>query len=79
LHGLGAMRGFALVKGPDAKPATEEAGKLTAYCHQNGLVLLVTGIYGNVVRCLAPFVIADEQLDKGFAILEAGLAEIHKS
>jgi len=79
LHGLGAMRGFALVKGPDAKPATEEAGKLTAYCHQNGLVLLVTGIYGNVVRCLAPFVITDEQLDKGFAILEAGLAEIHKS
>jgi len=78
LHGLGAMRGFALVKGPDKKPATEEAGKLTAYCHQNGLVLLVTGIYGNVVRCLAPFVITDAQLDKGFAILEAGLEQIHE-
>ena len=77
LQGLGAMRGFSLVKGPDNKPATEEAGKLTAYCHQNGLVLLVTGIYGNVVRCLAPFVITDEQLDKGFAILEAGLEQIH--
>ena len=79
LRGIGAMRGFELVKGPDKKPATEEAGKLTAYCHQNGLVLLVTGVYGHVVRCLAPFVITEEQLDKGFAILEAGLAEIHKA
>lgn len=77
LKGLGAMRGFELVKGPDKAPATEEAGKLAAYCHQNGLVLLVTGIYGNVVRCLAPFVITDEQLEKGFSILESGLESIH--
>jgi 4-aminobutyrate aminotransferase-like enzyme len=28
------------------------------------------------VRVLAPFVITDEQLEKGLAILEAGLKEI---
>jgi 4-aminobutyrate aminotransferase/(S)-3-amino-2-methylpropionate transaminase len=77
LRGLGAMRGFELVKGSDKMPATDEAMKLAAYCNQNGLVLLVTGIYGNIVRCLAPFVITDEQLEKGFSILEAGLEKIH--
>jgi 4-aminobutyrate aminotransferase / (S)-3-amino-2-methylpropionate transaminase / 5-aminovalerate transaminase len=79
LRGLGAMRGFELVKGPDNTPATEEATKLAAYCHQNGLVLLVTGIYGNIVRCLAPFVITDDQLEKGFSILEDGLINMHEA
>jgi len=78
LRGLGAMRGFELVKGSDKSPAADEAMKLAAYCNQNGLVLLVTGIYGNIVRCLAPFVITDDQLEKGLGILEAGLDEIHK-
>jgi len=78
LRGLGAMRGFELVKGSDKSPAADEAMKLAAYCSQNGLVLLVTGIYGNIVRCLAPFVITDDQLERGLAIMEAGLSEIHK-
>ncbi len=78
LRGLGAMRGFELVKGSDKSPAADEAMKLAAYCSQNGLVLLVAGIYGNIVRCLAPFVITDDQLEKGLAIMEAGLGEIHK-
>jgi len=77
LRGLGAMRGFELVTGPAKTPAADGAMKLAAYCHENGLVLLVTGIYGNIVRCLAPFVITDEQLEKGFSILEAGLEKIH--
>ena len=78
LRGIGAMRGFELVKGPDKAPANAEAMKLAAYCGENGLVLLVTGIYGNIVRCLAPFVITDDQLEKGLAIMEAGLEEIHR-
>lgn len=78
LRGLGAMRGFELVKGSDKSPAADEAMKLAAYCNQNGLVLLVTGIYGNIVRCLAPFVITDDQLEKGLTTMEAGLYEIHQ-
>jgi 4-aminobutyrate aminotransferase/(S)-3-amino-2-methylpropionate transaminase len=77
LRGLGAMRGFELVKGPDGTPATDAAQQLAVHCHENGVVLLVTGIYGHVVRCLAPFVITDEQLEKGFSIIEAGLEKIH--
>ncbi|MBW1979787.1 MAG: 4-aminobutyrate--2-oxoglutarate transaminase [Deltaproteobacteria bacterium] len=78
IRGLGAMLGFELVKGPNRDPATDEARELVSYCNENGLVLLVCGIYGNVVRCLAPFVITDQQLEKGFSILEAGLEHIHQ-
>ena len=47
-------------------------------CLEKGLLILVCGSYGNVVRVLAPFVITDEQLEKGLSIMEAGLKEISK-
>ncbi len=78
VRGLGAMLGFELVTGSDGTPATDDAKRLIAYCEQNGLILLVCGIYGNIVRCLAPLVITDEQLETGLAILESGLEQIHQ-
>jgi len=78
IRGLGAMLGFELLKGPHKVPAPDEAKQLVTYCNENGLVLLVCGIYGNVIRCLAPFVITDDQLEKGFSIVEAGLDAIHQ-
>ncbi len=76
IRGLGAMLGLEFVKGPDKEPAADEAKQLAAYCLDKGLLILVCGSYGNVVRVLAPFVITDEQLEKGLAILEDGLKEI---
>ncbi|MBW2438962.1 MAG: 4-aminobutyrate--2-oxoglutarate transaminase [Deltaproteobacteria bacterium] len=76
IRGLGAMLGLEFVKGPDKEPAADEAKQLAAYCLDKGLLILVCGSYGNVVRVLAPFVITDEQLEKGLAVLEAGLKEI---
>ncbi len=76
IRGLGAMLGLEFVKGPDKEPAADEAKQLAAYCLDKGLLILVCGSYGNVVRVLAPFVITDEQLEKCLAILEAGLKEI---
>jgi 4-aminobutyrate aminotransferase/(S)-3-amino-2-methylpropionate transaminase len=78
IRGLGAMLGIELVKGPDKTPAAEETGKLVKYCNDNGLVALGCGTYGNIVRVLAPFVITDEQLEKGLSIMEEGLAAISK-
>jgi 4-aminobutyrate aminotransferase/(S)-3-amino-2-methylpropionate transaminase len=78
VRGLGAMLGLALVKGEQGEPAADEAKKLAAFCLERGLIILVCGTYSNVVRVLAPFVITDEQLEKGLSILEAGLAEISK-
>ena len=72
VRGLGAMLGIALSKA-DGTPAADEAKKLAAYCYEKGLIILVCGIYGNVIRVLTPLVITDEQLEKGLSIMEAGL------
>jgi 4-aminobutyrate aminotransferase/(S)-3-amino-2-methylpropionate transaminase len=76
VRGLGAMLGLALVKGAAREPAADEAKKLAAFCLERRLIILVCGTYSNVVRVLVPFVITDEQLEKGLSILEQGLAEV---
>ena len=76
IRGLGAMLGLEFVKGENKEPAADEAKQLAAFCLNKGLLVLVCGSYGNVVRVLAPFVITDEQLEKGLAIMEEGLREI---
>jgi 4-aminobutyrate aminotransferase/(S)-3-amino-2-methylpropionate transaminase len=76
IRGLGAMLGLTIVKGEGREPAADEAKKLAAFCLERGLIILVCGSYGNVVRVLVPFVIADEQLEQGLSILEQGLKEI---
>jgi 4-aminobutyrate aminotransferase/(S)-3-amino-2-methylpropionate transaminase len=73
IRGLGAMLGIELVKGEKKEPAAEEAKLLTDYCLKKGLVILACGSYSNIIRILAPFVITDEQLEQGLAILEEGL------
>jgi 4-aminobutyrate aminotransferase/(S)-3-amino-2-methylpropionate transaminase len=78
IRGLGAMLGLEFVMGENKAPAADEAKQLTAYCLGKGLLVLVCGSYGNVVRILAPFVITDEQLEKGLSIMEEGLKEISK-
>ena len=76
IRGLGAMLGLELVKGENREPAADEAKQLTSYCLEKGLILLSCGSYGNIIRVLAPFVITDEQLEKGLGIVEEGLAQI---
>ena len=76
IRGLGAMLGLEFVKGADNEPAADEAKQLATYCLGKGLLILVCGSYGNVVRVLAPFVITDDQLENGLSIMEAGLQEI---
>ena len=78
IRGLGSMLGLELVKGPDKAPAADEAKQMVDFCHENGLVILSCGSYGNVIRTLAPLVITDDQLEKGLAIMEEGLAAISK-
>jgi len=70
------MLGLELVKGPEYSPAAEEAKALAAACFENGLSILVCGSYGNIIRVLAPFVITDEQLNKGLDIMEACIKKI---
>ena len=78
IRGLGSMLGLELVKGPNKEPAADETKQMVDYCHENGLVTLACGSYGNVLRTLVPFVITDEQLEKGLSIIEEGLSAISK-
>ena len=78
IRGLGAMLGLELVQGENREPAADEAKQLTSFCLEKGLILLSCGSYGNIIRVLAPFVITDEQLDKGLSILEESLEEVSR-
>ncbi len=77
VRGKGPMLGMELVKDRETKqPAADEAKKLVKRCYDKGLVLISCGNFGNVIRTLMPFVITDEQLEKGLSILEESLAEM---
>jgi len=80
VRGKGPMLALELVKDRETKkPATDEAKKLVQRCYDKGLVLLSCGNFSNVIRTLMPFVITDEQLERGLAILEEALHEIEKA
>jgi 4-aminobutyrate aminotransferase/(S)-3-amino-2-methylpropionate transaminase len=80
VRGKGPMLAMELVKDRETRqPATDEAKKLCSLCYDKGLVLLSCGNFGNVIRTLMPLVITDDQLDKGFAIMEESFAALDRS
>ncbi len=77
VRGLGPMLAMELVRDREKKtPAADETKKLVKLCYEKGLVLIACGEFGNVIRTLMPVVITDEQLERGFAILEEALQEV---
>jgi 4-aminobutyrate aminotransferase/(S)-3-amino-2-methylpropionate transaminase len=79
VRGKGPMLGLELVRDRETKePATEEAKRLVQLCFEKGLIILSCGNHGNVIRTLMPFVITEEELDKGLSILEESLRELEK-
>ncbi len=79
VRGLGPMLALELVKDRESKtPAAEEAKKLVKDCCDKGLIILSCGNYGNVIRTLMPFVITDDELEKGLGILEEGIATLSR-
>ena len=76
VRGMGAMIGLELVKDAKSKePAAELTSKVIQSAAQKGLIIENAGIYGNVLRFLAPLVITDEQLQAGLDILEEAIKE----
>lgn len=70
VRGLGAMVAMELVAdGDPRRPATEFTSDVLRSCVASGLLIIGAGIYGNVIRFLAPLVITDEQLERGLSIL----------
>ncbi|WP_111411857.1 diaminobutyrate--2-oxoglutarate transaminase [Billgrantia lactosivorans] len=68
-RGRGLMRGIDVGSG-------ELADKITAKAFEKGLVIETSGQAGEVVKCLCPLTIPDEDLLKGLEILEASVKEV---
>lgn len=70
VRGLGAMIGLEFVKDQESKtPNPDLVKSIVSECASNGLIVESAGIYGNVIRFLAPLVITDEQLEAGLDIM----------
>jgi hypothetical protein len=54
------------------KPYPDKARQLSAYCFEKTLIILICGMESNVIRCLVPLVITDDELEKGLTIMEKG-------
>jgi 4-aminobutyrate aminotransferase-like enzyme len=57
------------------EPTPDLAKAVTTAARERGLVLLSCGIYGNVIRILAPLSISDEELERGLDLLEEALGD----
>jgi 4-aminobutyrate aminotransferase/(S)-3-amino-2-methylpropionate transaminase len=75
VRGRGAMLAIELVDGSGSKdPNPALTAKVSMACHQQGLITLTCGTFGNVIRFLPPLVIGDDLLNEGLDILEGALA-----
>ncbi|MEM6428561.1 MAG: 4-aminobutyrate--2-oxoglutarate transaminase [Deinococcota bacterium] len=74
VRGLGAMIGIELVADPVSKaPHKAAQTAIVNHARDNGLVLLPTGTYSNVIRLLPPINMTDAELDEGMTKLEAAI------
>lgn len=76
VRGRGAMIAIELVKSGSKDPNPEATAALAKACHQEGLLVLTTGTYGNVLRFLPPLVIGEDLLSEGLDILEGAFASL---
>jgi 4-aminobutyrate aminotransferase len=77
VRGLGAMVAIELVKNCSAdQPDAELTKQLVQAAGRHGLILLSCGVYGNVIRFLAPLTITDALLKEGFNLFEQALQEV---
>ena len=77
VRAAGAMVAIELVKKRDPhQPDAELTKALVQAAAKRGLVILSCGVYGNVIRFLAPLTISDALLAEGLDCLEAALGDL---
>jgi 4-aminobutyrate aminotransferase/(S)-3-amino-2-methylpropionate transaminase len=73
VRGRGAMLAMEFVKPGTMEPAPEIAAAVAKTCHAEGVLTLVCGTYGNVIRLLPPLVIGMDLLDEAVGVLESAV------
>jgi 4-aminobutyrate aminotransferase/(S)-3-amino-2-methylpropionate transaminase len=77
VRGLGAMVAMELVKNRDPhEPDADLTKALTNRAAEKGLVLLSCGLYGNVIRFLAPLTASDAIVREGLGVVAESLREL---
>lgn len=81
-RGRGAMLALEFADKDTLEPRADLATQVAAACHRQGVLVLVCGTYGNVIRLLPPLVIGPELIRDGLdvlrnAILAASDAQPH--
>ena len=78
IRGPGFMVAAEFNTADGSAPDADFANRIRLEALKRGLVLLTCGVYGNVVRFLAPITIEDEVFAEGLDILEASIEAVKK-
>lgn len=73
VRGRGAMIAMELVDPLTGEPDPALTGRIAKHCHENGVILLTCGTFGNVIRFLPPLAIDDALLHEGLDVLAQAL------
>lgn len=74
---LGAMVAVEFVKDPQTKtPDKDAVVAIIVACFKRGLLVISSGLFGNVIRFLPPLVMTSEQLDQAMDIFSAAVNEV---
>ena len=74
VRGRGAMMAIELCRPGTVEPDPVRTAAVSAYCHQQGVVTLTCGTWGNVFRFLPPLAISDELLHEAFDVVADAFA-----
>ncbi|MGN6413989.1 4-aminobutyrate--2-oxoglutarate transaminase [Flexivirga sp.] len=76
IRGRGGMLAVEIVKPGTKEPDAALTAAVAKRCHEQGVVILTCGTFGNVIRLLPPLVISDELLLEGLGVLGDAFAEL---
>jgi 4-aminobutyrate aminotransferase len=76
IRGLGFMNAVEFNDVKKGLPSAEIANAIRLKALDKGLILLTCGVYGNVIRFLAPITIQDGVMNEALDILESSIREV---
>jgi len=74
VRGRGAMMAIELCRPGTLEPDPARTAAISAHCHQQGVVTLTCGTWGNVFRFLPPLSISDALLEEAFDVVAEAFA-----
>jgi 4-aminobutyrate aminotransferase/(S)-3-amino-2-methylpropionate transaminase len=76
VRGRGAMQAIEIVRPGTRVADPVAAGAIATACHQQGVVVLTCGTWGNVIRLLPPLTISEAALAEGMEVLAGAVASV---